>query len=194
MCDTDVGQSETFGASTDHDSILRVLNARGHGRTVTAFGGTPREQAPKSESGDCECVSSGRQGPRRLLWPRRCAVDCAPVPRWLRQCSQALRLAVVRTRDELGGINSTEWRNARVASFQTTILALNTEVGQVVSITHGDVPGGAGNFRHWPTASSIVSCTTLTALRCGATRCARIAGNRMNRPHIVNSSSRQLQV
>ncbi len=61
--------------------------------------------------------------------------------------SQALRLAVVRTREELGGINSTEWRNARVASFQTTILALNTEVGQVVSITHGDAPGGAGNFR-----------------------------------------------
>jgi hypothetical protein len=61
--------------------------------------------------------------------------------------SQALRLAVVRTREELGGINSTEWRNARTASFQTTILALNTEVGQVVSITHGDVPGGAGNFR-----------------------------------------------
>ena len=61
--------------------------------------------------------------------------------------SQALRLAVVRTREELGGINSTEWRNARNASFQTTILALNTEVGQVVSITHGDVPGGVGNFR-----------------------------------------------
>src|SRR5579885_2070728 len=61
--------------------------------------------------------------------------------------SQALRLAVVRTREELGGINSTEWRNARTASFQTTILALNTEVGQVVSMTHPDVPGGAGNFR-----------------------------------------------
>ncbi len=61
--------------------------------------------------------------------------------------SQALRLAAVRTREELGGVTATEWRNARNASFQTTVLALNTEVGQVVSITHGDVPGGAGNFR-----------------------------------------------
>ena len=61
--------------------------------------------------------------------------------------SQALRLAVVRTREELGGINATEWRNARNAYWQTTILALNTEVGQVVSMTHPDVPGGTGNFR-----------------------------------------------
>jgi hypothetical protein len=61
--------------------------------------------------------------------------------------SQALRLAAVRTREELGGVTAAEWRNARNATFQTTILALNTEVGQVVSITHGDVPGGAGNFR-----------------------------------------------
>ncbi len=61
--------------------------------------------------------------------------------------SQALRLALVRTREELGGINATEWRNARLAYWQTTILALNTEVGQVVSMTHPDVPGGAGNFR-----------------------------------------------
>jgi len=61
--------------------------------------------------------------------------------------SQALRLALVRTREELGGVNATEWRNARNAYWQTTILALNTEVGQVVSMTHPDVPGGAGNFR-----------------------------------------------
>ena len=61
--------------------------------------------------------------------------------------SQALRLAAVRTREELGGVTATEWRNARNATFQTTILALNTEVGQVVSITHGDVPGGVANFR-----------------------------------------------
>jgi hypothetical protein len=61
--------------------------------------------------------------------------------------SQALRLATVRTREEIGGINATEWRKARNASFQTTILALSTAVGQVVSITHPDVPGGAANFR-----------------------------------------------
>src|SRR5579883_505498 len=61
--------------------------------------------------------------------------------------SQALRLAAVRTREEIGGINATEWRNARNAYWQTTILALNTEVGQVVSMTHPDVPGGAGDFR-----------------------------------------------
>ena len=61
--------------------------------------------------------------------------------------SQALRLAIVRTREEIGGINATEWRNARNAAFQTTVLALNTGIGQVVSITHPDVPGGVANFR-----------------------------------------------
>jgi hypothetical protein len=61
--------------------------------------------------------------------------------------SQALRLALVRTREEIGGVNAAEWRNARNAYWQTTILALNTEIGQVVSMTHPDVPGGAGNFR-----------------------------------------------
>ncbi|MGD0777103.1 MAG: hypothetical protein ABSC05_30150, partial [Candidatus Solibacter sp.] len=58
--------------------------------------------------------------------------------------SQALRLAAVRTREEIGGINPAEWRNARNVSWKTTVLALNTEVGQVVSITHPDVPGMKG--------------------------------------------------
>ncbi|MGO9097938.1 MAG: hypothetical protein ACLP9Y_00280 [Mycobacterium sp.] len=74
------------------------------------------------------------------LTARQHSVGCATL-------SQALRLAVVRTREELGGINATEWRNARNAYWQTTILALNTEIGQVVSMTHPDVPGGTGNFR-----------------------------------------------
>src|ERR1022692_3261840 len=58
--------------------------------------------------------------------------------------SQALRLAAVRTREEIGGINPTEWRNARNGSWKTTVLALNTEIGQVVSMTHPDVAGYRG--------------------------------------------------
>src|SRR5579883_584946 len=58
--------------------------------------------------------------------------------------SQALRLAAVRTREEIGGINPAEWRNARMATWKTTLLGLNNEVGQVVSITHPDVPGMKG--------------------------------------------------
>ncbi len=61
--------------------------------------------------------------------------------------SQALRIAATRVREEIGGINPTEWRNARVATWGTTLLGLGNEVGQVVSITHPDVPGGAGKFR-----------------------------------------------
>ena len=61
--------------------------------------------------------------------------------------SQALRLAAVRTREEIGGVNAAEWLAARNASWKTTILALGTEVGQVVSLTHPDVPGGYGDFR-----------------------------------------------
>lgn len=61
--------------------------------------------------------------------------------------SQTLRLAATRTREEVGGVNATEWKNARNASWGTTILGLGTEVGQVVSVTHPDVPGGVANFR-----------------------------------------------
>jgi len=58
--------------------------------------------------------------------------------------SQALRVAATRTREEIGGINSAEWRNARLATWKTTLLGLNNEVGQVVSMTHLDVPGMKG--------------------------------------------------
>jgi hypothetical protein len=61
--------------------------------------------------------------------------------------SQALRIAATRVREEIGGINPTEWRSARVATWGTTLLGLGNEVGQVVSITHPDVPGGTGKFR-----------------------------------------------
>jgi hypothetical protein len=61
--------------------------------------------------------------------------------------SQALRIAATRTREEIGGVNPAEWRNARTATWQTTLLGLANEVGQVVSITHPDVPTGSGAFR-----------------------------------------------
>jgi hypothetical protein len=56
--------------------------------------------------------------------------------------SQALRVATTRVREETGGVGQQEWAAARVATFETTILALDTEVGQVISITHPDCPGG----------------------------------------------------
>ena len=35
----------------------------------------------------------------------------------------------------------TEWRDARAATWQTTLLGLGNEVGQLVSMTHPDIPG-----------------------------------------------------
>lgn len=61
--------------------------------------------------------------------------------------SQGLRVAATRVREETGGINAAEWAKARVATWRTTILALNTAVGQVDSITNAKVPGGVGKFR-----------------------------------------------
>ena len=58
--------------------------------------------------------------------------------------SQALRVAATRTREEVGGVTPMEWRNARKASWQTTLLGLGNEVGQVVSYTHPDIPGARG--------------------------------------------------
>jgi hypothetical protein len=58
--------------------------------------------------------------------------------------SQALRIAATRTREEIGGVTPAEWRNARAASWGTTLLGLGNEVGQVVSMTHPDIPGARG--------------------------------------------------
>lgn len=61
--------------------------------------------------------------------------------------SQAAGIISTRLREELGGITAAEWKAARQLSFRTTVLALNTEPGMVCSMTHGDMPGGAGEFR-----------------------------------------------
>ena len=71
------------------------------------------------------------------LTARQHLVGCATI-------SQALRMAATRTREEIGGVNAAEWRNARAATWKTTLLGLNNEVGQVVSMTHPDVPGMKG--------------------------------------------------
>lgn len=61
--------------------------------------------------------------------------------------SQAARISVTRLREELGGLTPEEQKKARVARFRTTILALRCLPGDVISITHGKVPGGHGEFR-----------------------------------------------
>ena len=61
--------------------------------------------------------------------------------------SQAARVITTRLREELGGITPAEWKAARQIAFKTTVLALNTEPGMVCSMTHPDMPGGAGEFR-----------------------------------------------
>jgi hypothetical protein len=61
--------------------------------------------------------------------------------------SQALRIAATLEREETGGIAPSEWIAARNATWKSTILALDTEPGMVVSVTHPDMPGGTGNFR-----------------------------------------------
>ena len=52
------------------------------------------------------------------------------------------------------GISPIQWRNARNAYWSTTVLALGTFAGQVVSVTHPDVPGYRGTCN--------VSGTTVT--------------------------------
>jgi hypothetical protein len=61
--------------------------------------------------------------------------------------SQALRYAITRVREELGGATPAEWRAARTAAWKSTILALNTEPGTVASVADDDVPGGTAKFR-----------------------------------------------
>jgi len=63
--------------------------------------------------------------------------------------SQAARIVTTRLKEELGGIDLSEWKYGRVLSFRTTVLALNTEPGMVCSMTHPDMPGPTtyGEFR-----------------------------------------------
>jgi len=61
--------------------------------------------------------------------------------------SQAARIAIVRSREEMGGVNQAEQDAARVATWRSTVLALDTEAGSVVSIADPDIPGGTMNFR-----------------------------------------------
>jgi len=74
--------------------------------------------------------------------------------------SQALRIAATRTREEIGGVNYAEWRDARAATWQTTLLGLGNEVGQVVSMTHPDVPGLHGTCSVTGTSVTWVSGDT----------------------------------
>ena len=71
--------------------------------------------------------------------------------------SQALRIGATRTREEIGGVKYTEWRDARAATWQTTLLGLGNEVGQVVSMTHPDIPGLHGTCNVTGTSVTWVS-------------------------------------
>ena len=61
--------------------------------------------------------------------------------------SQAMRVAVCRTREELGGVGDTEQKQARNASWRSTVLALDVEAGAVVSLADSELAGGIGTFR-----------------------------------------------
>ena len=61
--------------------------------------------------------------------------------------SQSMRIAVCRTREELGGVTLAEQTAARTASWGSTILALDVEAGAVVSIKDSEIAGGSGTFR-----------------------------------------------
>jgi hypothetical protein len=67
--------------------------------------------------------------------------------------SQALRIAATRTREEIGGVTPAEWRAARNATWQTTLLGLGNSVGQVVSQTHPEIPGLRGTCNVPPHSS-----------------------------------------
>lgn len=61
--------------------------------------------------------------------------------------SHAGRIITTRLREELGGVTAAEKKAARLGSWGTTILALKTKPGMVVSMTHADMPSGSGKFR-----------------------------------------------
>lgn len=61
--------------------------------------------------------------------------------------SQASRIATTRLREELGGLGPTQQLNARTIAFKTTVLALGTMVGDVISVTDTRLPTGYAEGR-----------------------------------------------
>ena len=61
--------------------------------------------------------------------------------------SQAMRVAVCRTREELGGVGATEQTQARNATWRSTVLALDVDAGAVVLVADSELSGGSGTFR-----------------------------------------------
>jgi hypothetical protein len=61
--------------------------------------------------------------------------------------SHAVRFAMCRIKEELGGAVEAEWDAARQIGFKTTVLALETEPGMVISLDHPILPAGHGEFR-----------------------------------------------
>lgn len=61
--------------------------------------------------------------------------------------SQAQRIATTIMREEVGGVSAEERLKARWATWGTTIMALDTEAGDVDSVTDPEMPGGTGEFR-----------------------------------------------
>ena len=93
--------------------------------------------------------------------------------------SQCARLIITRLREEIGGLKSgsgphgsapgsDEQMNARNFQFRTTVLALGTNVGDIVSITHDTMPNGGyveGRVNKWtlnPDFSIDMQCTSTT--------------------------------
>lgn len=75
--------------------------------------------------------------------------------------SQGLRIAVTRVREEIGGILRTdqpnpyiEFDNNKRVAFKSTLLALNSEIGQVISIQHPDLPTYPGASGSAPFAAN----------------------------------------
>ena len=65
--------------------------------------------------------------------------------------SQCARIITTRLREELGGYGLTEQRNARNLQFQTTLLALQTKAGDIISLDHSRLPTGRceGRVQQW---------------------------------------------
>jgi len=105
--------------------------------------GTPYRSFLCSQNGqtayvdqDLAARNSRVQNPRASVF----AVSGSPTK------SQAARLGTVRASEEGGGVNQAEQDTARI-TWRSTMLALDTEVGSVVSFSDPDVPGGTMNFR-----------------------------------------------
>jgi len=127
-------------AYTDGNMVFRTLQATGIGpqftKLVMNFADYEYSWQPNNASYQDDDYAAWLGGGARALH-KTAQMNLSGTA----DIDQATRLVITRGREEIGGINESEWGFARRVTFKTTILGLDTAPGNVISVYDAELPG-----------------------------------------------------